>query len=520
MDKAAFEETVREVMQLSTAETTCKMITVALSGGADSVALCLALLQLREQLGITLQAAHLNHGLRGAESDADEAFVRRMCDEWGIPLITERLHPFEAAPSEGTLREMRYAFLWKAAGDGLLVTGHTLTDSCESLLLHLARGSSLGGLRGVPERQGRLVRPLIHCTRADTEAYCRQSGAEYVTDSSNLSPLYARNRLRQSAMPALESVNPQAQRAMERWMTDAQEIYALLEEQAEQLLQKAATQQAPRGPRPIRYADKVHTDASMAPERRDPPAAETVYEAAVLRDAPDVLLRQALAQLLRPFADCSEARLQRCVAAVRDGGAVNWCSGVRLRCAEGYVWLENTGQRPPTEKMPFCAVAQPGIYDCAPGVTVAIRQKFPERGTNCRSDAKTLNITHKINKKDLKNPAEYDTINVTSLEEHFPGEAVQLRFRQPQDRYCFSHGKGTKTLKKWLYEIGCPPAERERLPLLAVGSQVIWLSGSGTAEDYRPNEKAENVWEIKVYRDTEEQNDDGNGKRDPADADQ
>ena len=219
-----FSAAVCETLRQYAPDSKGSRITVAVSGGADSVALCHFLASCAKQLEITVTAAHLNHGLRGAESDGDEAFVRAFCASLGVPLVCERLAPDGVHPSEAHLRQRRYEFLWRAAEGGFLATAHTLTDSCETLLLHLARGSRLGGLRGITARQGKLLRPLLTLTREDIEEYCARHGLSYVQDSSNASDLYARNRLRHGAMPALRSVNPQAEQAMGALMQEAGEL--------------------------------------------------------------------------------------------------------------------------------------------------------------------------------------------------------------------------------------------------------------------------------------------------------
>lgn len=455
-------------------------VTVAVSGGADSVALCHFLASHAQQLEIEVAAAHLNHGLRGQESDRDEAFVRAFCAQRNIPLVCEQLVPDGVHPSEAHLRQRRYEFLWRAAGDGFLATAHTLTDSCETLLLHLARGSRLGGLRGIAARQGKLLRPLLTLNRADVEAYCAKNGLSYVQDSSNATDLYARNRLRHGAMPALRSVNPQAEQAMGALMQEAGELYAYLSAQAQTLLDSAAL--------------------PVQPDNDSPR-----WDAAVLAAAPDVVLRYALTLLLGKYGDCSAARIALAVECIRSGGAVEWCVGVRLRCENGYVRIEC--KAPEILPSPgFCAAAQEGRFICAPDITVQIRRLektdsgawMPAAGESGEKAEKVL----KIHKKDLNNCLDYDKITSilsaqgAAVQTDADKAVLQLRFRQPGDRFSPGRGRGDKSLKKWLNECGCPPVLRSRLPLLAVGERVVWLAGSGAAEGFAATETTHTVWEI------------------------
>ncbi len=494
-----FSVAVKEMLRQYVPDIKGSRVTVALSGGADSVALCHFLASNAAALEITVAAAHLNHALRGKESDADEAFVREFCIGLGVPLVCERLAPDGQHPSEAHLRQRRYEFLWRAAGDGFLATAHTLTDSCETLLLHLARGTRLGGLRGIAARQEKLIRPMLELTRADVEEYCVRQKLTWVQDSSNASLLYARNRVRHGAMPALRSVNPEAEAAMGALMQEAGELYAYLSEQAQTLLERAA----------------------LEPLSRE--SGTQVWDASLLAAAPDVVLRHMLAQLLAPYGDCSAARIALAVACIRSGGAVEWCAGVRLRCENGRVFIE-CGTKELPSAPDFCVPLQEGIYHCAPGVTVQIRLIKREEAHDAASaesdkgefDEKSL----KIHKKDLNNRLDYDRItSILSASKPespaFDESVAQLRFRRAGDRFSPGRGRGDKSLKKWFNEISCPPVQRGRLPLIAVGSRVVWLADSGAAEGFAATEESHTVWEVRWHLENREGSyDDGNGKRD------
>ena len=188
------------------------LILCAVSGGADSMYLLARLLE----LGYRAAAAHYNHGLRGAEADRDERFVREFCAGRGVAFFSEKGDAAAFAAENGmgieaAARALRYDFLERTAdraGAAVIATAHTAGDNAETLLLHLARGAGLKGLGGIPPRRGRVVRPMLHVTRAEIEEYLRDHGIDFVIDSTNSSEAYARNRVRHGAVPALESVNP------------------------------------------------------------------------------------------------------------------------------------------------------------------------------------------------------------------------------------------------------------------------------------------------------------------------
>lgn len=191
-----------------------KNVTVALSGGADSVALLFALNELKTEYGLKLSAAHLNHCLRGQESDGDEEFVRKLCETLGIELFCERvdiksLSKESKESIELAARNARYEFLSRVS-NGLIATAHTADDNAETVLYNMSRGTGPKGICGIPPVRDGIVRPLIFATRKQIEDYCNKNGLSYRTDSTNLCDDYARNRLRHKAVPAMQSVNSQA----------------------------------------------------------------------------------------------------------------------------------------------------------------------------------------------------------------------------------------------------------------------------------------------------------------------
>lgn len=217
-----------------------KQITAAVSGGADSMALLYVLLQLRERLGITVEAAHLNHMIRGAEADRDEAFVKGECEKSGVPFVCERIDvPKYAAEKKLSLelaaREVRYDFLSRVSS-GAVATAHTASDNLETVLFNLARGTALKGLCGIPPKRGIFIRPLILCTRRDIEEYCAANGIPFVTDSTNLSDDYTRNRIRHKIIPVLREINPAVETAAVRTAVSLSDDESLLSQTAEDYL--------------------------------------------------------------------------------------------------------------------------------------------------------------------------------------------------------------------------------------------------------------------------------------------
>ncbi len=182
-------------------------VVCAVSGGADSMALLWGLYLLKEDLEITLSAAHFNHHLRCEESDSDEAFVKEFCQRFDIPLhIGSAQVKHGKKGLEAAAREARYAFLRTLPGK--IATAHTADDNAETVLMHLVRGTGLKGLGGIAPVNGQLIRPMLCITRQQVEAFLQEYHIPHIEDSSNAGDDFLRNRLRHRVMPLLQAENP------------------------------------------------------------------------------------------------------------------------------------------------------------------------------------------------------------------------------------------------------------------------------------------------------------------------
>lgn len=188
------------------------MILIALSGGADSVALLRILLQ----LGYTCEAAHCNFHLRGEESDRDEAFVRQLCKVHQVPLHVTHFETLREAEErhisiEMAARELRYNWfeeIRQECGADVIAIAHHQDDSVETFLLNLIRGTGINGLRGIRPKNGNIVRPLLCLDRKEIIDYLKSVEQDYVTDSTNLQDEYTRNKIRLNLLPIIQEINP------------------------------------------------------------------------------------------------------------------------------------------------------------------------------------------------------------------------------------------------------------------------------------------------------------------------
>lgn len=218
----------------------------AVSGGADSMCLLKLMLSMREKLGISVYAAHFEHGIRGEESLRDADFVAHWCKENNVELVLEhgKAESYAKAHSMGleeAARELRYDFLNRAAektGCTKIATAHNADDNVETMLFNLARGTGSLGLCGIPPVRGNIIRPLLGCTRAEIEEYLRENGVPHVEDSSNASDDYSRNIIRHKVMPVLREINPGLSAAAGRTAELLREDESYLTQQAENFIKK------------------------------------------------------------------------------------------------------------------------------------------------------------------------------------------------------------------------------------------------------------------------------------------
>lgn len=219
----------------------CKVL-VALSGGTDSVALLRVLLQ----LGYSCEAAHCNFHLRGKESDRDELFVRRLCDELKVRLHVTHFETENYAKEKGlsiemAARELRYGWfeeLREATSSSVIAVAHHLDDSVETFLLNLSRGTGINGLKGIPVKNGYIVRPLLEVSRDEIKDYLKFLNQDYVTDSTNLENVYMRNKIRLDIIPLFRLINPSFCESVSETSKRLSEVAAVYQEAMNESLRR------------------------------------------------------------------------------------------------------------------------------------------------------------------------------------------------------------------------------------------------------------------------------------------
>ena len=424
-------EQLRELHCLEPEQTVC----CALSGGADSVCLLRCLLELRPVLGITITAVHVNHHLRGAESERDRAFCQQLCAGLGVRLAVYDVNPAARAAQEHcseelAARECRYAAFAQVQADWI-ATAHTASDNLETAVHRLVRGASLHGLTAIPPKNGRFLRPLLRVTRRQVEQYLESLGQTYVTDSTNLTDAYTRNRIRHQVIPALEQLNPSVERTVSYTLRSLRREDDFLHQQAQ-----------------AAYA-KCHTGKNTLS------GLEMLHEALQFR---------CIAMLLEEAGiSCEAPLLERLAALARQGGRWNLSGAVYAVGKSGTLTIETVQL---SEPLPVAIPLQMGENWLFSGFVLYARLETVSPAENVAN----------IHKKFANACLDYDKIK---------GE-IFLRPRQSGDRMQLS-GRGFTSALKKLIQANLPPERRRTAHVLADADGVIFVEGVGCAARVCPD---------------------------------
>jgi tRNA(Ile)-lysidine synthase len=436
-------------------------LVAAVSGGVDSMALLEALRLLAPDEGIELIAAHFNHGLRGAGSDADERFVERWCAGHGIRCVsgradTSRGSAHRGRSPEAAARAARYGFLARVqadAGAWAVATGHTMDDQAETVLLHLLRGSGLAGLRGMasitilPAGAGlsavTVVRPLLGLRRSDTAAYCDVRGISPRQDPTNDDLSIPRNRLRHRVIPLLAEVSPAAISAIARLANAVREDVDLLGRETDAAWDRVVGK---AGGGRVSVSRNRFLRLHAALQRR-------------------VLMRMhdAVAEVGRSDEDSLALDHVEAMLALAPGRAGTSLDLPReLRFAVGYRALTMSSGRTADDGCPFpfrvgaATLNVPGSFDVGDGFTLRTRRVRSTPGTR---------------------PSRW-----TAYLKPSTARGLALRARRPGDRFRPAGMDIDKKLQDFFVDERVPREWRDRVPLLVTNRGIAWVVGYRVAD--------------------------------------
>lgn len=440
--------TIQKYHMLSHGDT----VIVGLSGGADSCALLHFLVSLRESMHLTVAACHVNHGLRGSEADRDEHFAGEFCRKYDVKLYTLHADVRKEAvkqkkSTEQCGRDIRYAFFTETAEklDGKIATAHTASDNAETVLFNLTRGSGMAGLCGIPPARDRIIRPLIECTRTEIEDYCKMNNLSYVTDSTNLTEEYTRNRIRLKVIPVLKNINPCFESAVSGMTERLRQTSDFMVKCAENALTQAETDKG--------------------------------YDIKVLQGLDEALMIQTVRLLCQRNGITPEAKhMELMKQMIYNGGAVELKENIFAVSRQGYFRIVREENRDFTQSIVWNGQKSLYINDKKISLSEINIDEFHKR--------------KKIDKMLFHNSLDYDTIPLTPV----------FRTRQQGDQFCLPDRRVTKSVKKLFIEMKIPREKRDGIVLLAHGSEILWIEGIGISDQFRVGENTRKVLMIECER--------------------
>ena len=405
-------------------------VLVAVSGGADSVALLHVLLTLAAELSLRLHVLHVDHGLR-PDSARDAAFVRQLAARLGVPAEVARVTVPAGGSVEAAARAERYAALdarARAVGARRIAVGHTADDQAETVLMRMLAGAGVRGLAGIPPVRGRIIRPLIDTRRTELVAALEAAGLPWIEDPSNRDPKFLRNRIRHELLPLLSgSYRPDVVGTLDRIARLCRDTVGAIERVALRELDRLAV--AGEGAIVLPHAALGELPAQVA--------AEVLRQAAARLGSRAPLRAWAHRGLARVLASPPPRR------AFRLGGVVVEVSSGRVRLAARE-----------TPALPTRELVVPG------------RVELPEIGRVLQArvaDASGYDVAR------VRQRVSFDAAALPSR--------LTVRARRAGDRFVPFGARGERRLKSFLIDEKIPRWERARLPIVEADGRILWVAG-------------------------------------------
>ena len=442
------------------------MVVAGVSGGADSVAMLHILKSIQKEFGFSLEAVHIHHGIRGKEADRDEALVKKICEEWQIPFQSYH-YPVPRLSREWKLGEeetgrivrkqafaeekKKLGFSEKREG-GMgrfrIALAHNRNDLAETMLHHLARGTGLRGLSGIHPCNGEIIRPVLCLERKEIVYYLEERGIPYITDSSNLSDEYTRNRIRHHILPAMElEIN---QKTVEH-MAETARILASADE----------------------YFQKKGKELLKLCRRKEGYFLDDIFfeEDSIIRE---YAVMEGFEQLAGKRKDFTSLHVEQ-VFSLREKEIGRYiCFPRHLRAIRQYggVLLEKTEtQEAPEYTERFFEIPVPGTLRCSFGIFET--KIFPYKN-------------QKIEEKKYTKWMDYDKIKGSPC----------VRTRKQGDYLVVNSAGGRKKLNRVFIDEKIPAGLRDQIPVVAAGSEILWIPGGRMNEQYKITSTTGRVLEL------------------------
>ncbi|MBC7571361.1 MAG: tRNA lysidine(34) synthetase TilS [Spirosoma sp.] len=429
---------------------------LTVSGGLDSVVMA----ELFSRAGLPFAVAHVNFGLRGAESDADAVFVQNRAEQYGVPFHLTRVDTAAVATERGisiqmAARELRYTWfaeLLRKHEYGAIATAHHQNDVLETVLLNLTRGTGLAGLRGMPIRQDNVIRPLLFALRDDLTEYARQHGLTYREDSSNAHDKYARNAIRHHVVPVLTGLNPNLlHETLPRTLSKLQAAERIVQSELNRVWLRT-----------VQYEERF-----------------IFLPAHTLLDLPEPAFY--LAEWLKPYGFLPDQTDAMLASLSRETGQ-QFASPTYRVTHDRRVAAEATQTGLLLEPLPALTTYEITLPDwpnqpvAVPGVGILHVERF-DRSANFQFPTEPT-------------IACFDTDQLV-----FP---LTIRPWQTGDRFRPLGMRGTKLVSDLLNDLKLTRTEREQTAVLVSGNQIVWVIGRRMAHEFRVTEATQRITRIKL----------------------
>ncbi len=437
-------------------------VITGVSGGADSVCLLFMLKELKKEIPLELTAVHIHHGLRGGSADADERYVKELCERLGVRCVTfhenveqyakeQRLTLEEAGRN---IRRQIFEKVCKERNGTKIALAHHQNDNAETLLWNLSRGCGLRGLGGISPVEGdpvQYIRPLLCVQRREIEAFLQEKGISYCTDETNLEDHYTRNRIRNHVIPYLEQeINPQVVTHMSGTMEQMRAVWAFMEKEVLKCRERYVENDVKNEEGRLLIRNEMFTDVDetvrsflihallceTAGHRKD-------IEQVHVRLIEDLSGLQTGRKIMLPY----EMTAEKCYEGILLGR-----SDHKTEKKDRKDGNDTAGNEPEVQMRVFEQTAETGA--------------FP--------------------KKTYTKWFDYDIIKST----------VKIRHKEPGDYITIDRNGGTQSLKKYFTNAKVPREERSKIWLAADGSHILWIIGYRQNQAYQVTDKTRRILEI------------------------
>ena len=423
-----------------------KSVLVALSGGADSVALLHMMHRLSQKYGFNVYSAHINHGLRGKDADFDENFSKSISERLGIPCYVLHADVKAQAKQKGISeelagREIRYSFfneLMQMHDIEYTATAHHKNDNAETIIMNFMRGSSIKGLCGIPYKRERFIRPLLDVSRVEIERYCKDNSLDFVTDKTNNESIYTRNKIRNVLIPDIEiNFNPNI---VETITKNAQMIA-----QDEDFISHTVD---------LEYKRLVNNNAV------------DISELLSLHTAISMRIIRRMIDSFCGISDVSSSVINNTYEIAKKGKTglfTDVTSSVQARIEYGKLIIGYTEA------------------DCPPfsyTIKIGERKFIPELGYTVNTEPAT---------EMSKDGKEYFSIPDGTNE-------IVIRNRKSGDTFIPTGMNGTKTVKSYMIDKKIPKSKRSRTGIITISDNIAWIIGYRRDERFNFNKNGVKIW--------------------------